>query len=74
MDFDLERENIPTLKDILHIIVDYIIAVVYTIHSITKGHFVLIVMKNDSVFHIKYVHARPKRLRLRESVSPFFTK
>ena len=55
----------------MHIIVDSIITVVFLIHSITKGHIVLIVMKNDLILNIKHVLARPKRLRLRKSVSPF---
>ena len=47
------------------------ILIVVAVHSITKGHFVLIVMKNDSIFDTKHVHANPKRLRLCDSVSPF---
>ena len=36
-----------------------------------EGHFVLNFMKDDYVFDTKHVHAYPKRLRLRKSVSPF---
>ena len=43
----------------------------FAIHSIIKGHFVLNFMKSDYKSDIKHVSAHPKRLRLRESVSPF---
>ena len=62
--------KILTSKDILHIIVDSYYSGVYNSFDY-EGHFVLIVMMNDSISDTKYVHVDPKRLRLRKSVSPF---
>ena len=62
--------KILTSKDILHIIVDSYYSGVCNSFDY-KGHFVQIVMMNDSIFDTKDVHVDPKRLRLRKSVSPF---
>ena len=52
----------------------YHISLVFAICSVIKGHFVLIYMKSDYISNIRSVHAYPKRLRLRWSVSPFFIR
>ena len=62
--------KILTSKDILHIIVDSYYSGVCNSFDY-KGHFVQIVMMNDSISDTKDVHVDPKRLRLRKSVSPF---